>query len=511
MMFYAKFSPQKRRLFDRQRWQRSIRLLGLLLILLGLLGIAWLPQPAAAATSTMAIPVVQIDGPIDLGVAPYLARVLREAEQEGARAVILEINTPGGRLDAVLQMREALLESPVRTIAFVNREAFSAGALIALASNDIYMAPGAVIGAATPVIGNGVQADEKTVSAVRGTFKATAETRGRDSLIAQAMVDPSVTVPGFPAGRLVTLTTDDAMARGFINGVATDRAAVLRAAGLAGTTAQVAGISPAERLVRILTVPAVGALLFGLGALLVVWSIVAGELSAFTILGLGALALFFWGHTLAGLAGWEGIALAALGILLVAAEMLVFPGFGIAGILGGASLLGALVISVTSGDLPTGAEAERSLPAILLALMTFVVGGGLLFWLLPATARRRGMVLQTALMMDIDGAGNGTPGTPPSAVRQGGIWRAMQLLTGAAARGEQSLDHDLRPSLLRARGQALSDLRPGGFALIGGERIDVITRGEVIPGGAVVEVIRDEGYRRVVREVAPDEPEEEIL
>ena len=482
----------------------------MLLLLVGLLGSVWLPQPAGAAAAV--IPVAQIDGPIDLGVAPYLSPVLREAEEDGARAVILEINTPGGRLDAVLQMREALLASPVRTIAFVNREAFSAGALIALASNEIYMAPGAVLGAATPVTGNGAQADEKTVSAVRGTFKTTAETRQRDPLIAQAMVDPSVTVEGLPAGRLVTLTTADAAARGFIDGVAADRTDLLRLVGLTGATAQVAGISPAERLVRLLTLPGLGSLLFGLGALLVVWSIVAGEVGIVTGLGLGALALFFWGHTLAGLAGWEGIALAALGILLVVAEVLVLPGFGIAGVLGGASLLGALVISVTSGDLPTGAEAERAIPSVLLAMAAFVAGGGLLFWLLPVTARRRGLVLQTAAQaMSTDGPDGGRPNSSGAAVRQGGIWRAVQLLTGEAARGEQSLDPDTRPSLLRARGRALSDLRPGGFAQIGGERIDVITRGEVVPSGATVEVILDEGYRRVVRQITPDEPEEEIL
>lgn len=481
-----------------------------MLILVGVLGSAWLPQSARAATDR--IPVARIDGPIDLGVAPYLSRVLREAEEEGARAVIVEINTPGGRLDAVLQMREALLASPVRTIAFVNREAFSAGALIALASNEIYMAPGAVLGAATPVTGNGVQADEKTVSAVRGTFKATAETRHRDPLIAQAMVDPAVTVAGLPAGRLVTLTTADAAARGFIDGVAVDRAELLRVAGLTETTAEVAGISPAERLVRLLTLPGLGALLFGLGALLVVWSTVAGEVGVLTGLGIGALALFFWGHMLAGLAGWEGIALASLGILLVAAEVLVLPGFGIAGVLGGASLLGALVISVTSGDLPTGAAAERAIPSVLLAMATFIAGGGLLFWLLPATARRRGLVLQTAsLAMITDGPGDEMPNPSAAAVRQGGIWRAVQLLTGEAARGEQSLAPDTRPSLLRARGRALSVLRPGGFAQIGGERTDVITRGEVVPSGATVEVILDEGYRRVVRQIAPDEPEGESL
>ena len=97
--------------------------------------------------------------------------------------MILDIDTPGGRLDAVLQMRDALLGSPVRTIAFVDRTAFSAGALIAIAAEEIYMTPGAVMGAATPVDGvTGETASEKIVSAVRTTFKATAEARGRDPL-----------------------------------------------------------------------------------------------------------------------------------------------------------------------------------------------------------------------------------------------------------------------------------------------------------------------------------------
>jgi membrane-bound serine protease (ClpP class) len=144
---------------------------------------------ARAAAELGAVYVVPITGPIDLGLAPYLERVLAEAAAADAAAVLLVIDTPGGRLDAVLQMRDSLLGSPVRTIAFVDRTAFSAGALIAIAAEEIYMAPGAVIGAATPVEGDtGETASEKVVSAVRKTFKTTAEVRGRDPLIAEAMV-----------------------------------------------------------------------------------------------------------------------------------------------------------------------------------------------------------------------------------------------------------------------------------------------------------------------------------
>lgn len=507
-MFLTRYPAGFRRAPDTRARHRGIRALGLLLVLIALV----LPGAGARAQATDgAVRVVRIEGTIDLGLAPYLSRALREAEGAGARAVILEINTPGGRLDAVLQMRDALLASPVRTIAFVNREAFSAGALIALASEEIYMAPGAVIGAATPVTGSGEQADEKTLSAVRKTFKATAETRGRDPLIAEAMVDRSVAIEGLnPAGRLLTLTTQEAAARGFSDGTVPDRAALLRATGLAGATVEETAISPAEGLVRLLTEPALGGLLFAVGVLLILGSLFSGEVGPLTGLGAGVLALFFWGHTLAGLAGWEGIALVVLGIVLLAAEVFILPGFGIAGVSGILALLGGLFLSVTSRDLPATTDIERAGASVLVALLTLIAGGGLLLWLIPVTGRWRGMVLQEASASRA-ALGPDTHTTPLRAARRPGPWRLAQWLTGEAARGEQRLAPDTRQSLERARGKALSDLRPGGFALIDGARVDVVTRGDVIPAGATIEVVRDEGYRRVVRQVGADEREIDVL
>ena len=492
-----------------QGWARGLFcFLGVFMLVLGL-SLSLAARPTAAASDT--VYVVQVTGTIEPGLAAYLARTVREAEGASARAVIVEIDTPGGRLDAALQARETLLSSSVRTIAFVDREAFSAGALIAIAADDIYMAPGAVLGAATPVNGAGVRADEKTVSAVRATFKTTAEVRGRDATLAQAMVDPAVAVEGFPAGRLVTLTTADAEARGFIAGVVPDRAALLRAAGLDGATVREVGISPAEQLVRALTDPVLGALLFGLGVLLIVGSLFAGEVGIFTGLGVGTLALFFWGHTLAGLAGWEGIALAALGLLLIGLEVFVIPGFGVAGILGGVALLGSLVVSVTSGGWPTAVATENLARSVVTLLVTFVLGGGLLLRFLPASARRRGLVLQTASGPYLADSRGDELGEPGRSVRRRGIWRLAQALTGEAARGEQHLSREARSSLTGARGRALADLRPGGFALIDGVRVDVVTRGEVILAGATIEVVLDEGYRRIVRQVGPEEPEVEML
>ena len=144
--------------------------------------------------------VIPIEGVIDLGLAPFVQRVLEEAATAKASAVVLDINTFGGRVDAAVLIRDALLESKVLTVAFINKRAISAGALISLAAEKIAMADGGTIGAATPVqIGlPGAPSQpvaEKTVSYMRKEFRATAELRNRPALIAEAMVDADVEIP----------------------------------------------------------------------------------------------------------------------------------------------------------------------------------------------------------------------------------------------------------------------------------------------------------------------------
>ena len=148
------------------------------------IGLLWL-TPFYSSLSFAQTPIVYvapIEGVIDLGLAPFVQRALEEAATANAKAVILDINTFGGRVDAAVLIRDALLESPVLTVAFVNKRAISAGALISLASEKLVMADGGTIGAATPVQiglpGSPTQpVAEKTVSYMRKEFRATAESR----------------------------------------------------------------------------------------------------------------------------------------------------------------------------------------------------------------------------------------------------------------------------------------------------------------------------------------------
>jgi membrane-bound serine protease (ClpP class) len=123
---------------------------------------------------------VPVTGTIEMGLAPFVSRALKEAVAGGASAVVLDIDTPGGRIDAAWEIIDAVRDASVPVYAYVNRRALSAGAMIALSAEGLYMRPGSTIGAATPVVGDGERASEKMVSAMRSEFRALAEERGFD-------------------------------------------------------------------------------------------------------------------------------------------------------------------------------------------------------------------------------------------------------------------------------------------------------------------------------------------
>ncbi len=302
-----------------------------------------------SAASDELVYVVPIRGTIEPGVAHFLERSLDEAANARASVVVLDINTPGGRLDTVLQMRETILASDLRIVAFVNREAFSAGALITIAADEIWMAPAAVYGAATPVLGGtGQTADAKTVSAVRATFRATAEELGRDPLIAEAMVDPAVVIEGLDsADTLLSLSFEQAREWGYADGEAQDVPALLAALGLESAAVTEMRKSPVEHLVRWITDPVMATVLITLGLFLIIADGLFAGFGVAAAIGATCLGLFFWGHNLAGFAGWEDLLLIAIGLVLIALEIFVIPGFGVAGISGIVALAAGLVLSMT--------------------------------------------------------------------------------------------------------------------------------------------------------------------
>jgi membrane-bound serine protease (ClpP class) len=442
-MFDFRSTPRRLPRFSTHAPDGSKRSIQFVLWLVAALpALTLLVQPVAAQSEDGATPsgpvyIVPITGTIDLGLAPYLSRVLAEAEEADAAAVILVVDTPGGRLDAVLQMRDALLGSGVRTIAFVDRTAFSAGALIAIAAEEIYMAPGAVMGAATPVDGaTGETASEKIVSAVRTTFKSTAEARGRDPLVAEAMVDPNVVIDGLVTrGELLTLTTTEGTTWGYNDGVVANRAELLAATGLAAAPIVESAPSWAERFVRFITDPAVSTLLISGGVLLLIADFFVEGFGILGVAGLSFLALFFWGHFLAGLAGWEDVALVVLGLLLIAVEIAVVPGFGIPGVLGLAALLGGLFLAMLGREIQTPEGIEQAAATIVASLIATGIGTMAVFTLLARGRRPGRLVLQSAI------GGVETPSPRASAAWLGWFGASTHLPREIRTDGTPGVEH----------------------------------------------------------------------
>jgi membrane-bound serine protease (ClpP class) len=444
------------------------RLVAVALVAVALAGPALSPAQPATPTVT----VIAVDGTIDLGLSPFLARVLRQAEATGVAAVVLDINTFGGRVDAAVAMRDALIASPVRTIAFVNQRAISAGALIALACETLVMGKAATIGAAMPVqagLGPAQPTDEKAVSYVRKEFAATAERRHRPARIAEAMVDADVEIPGLvEKGKLLTLSTSEALQHKVAEFAAETLDGALAAAGLPGSVVGRAQTTWAENVVRFLTGPIISSLLMTLGLLGLLVEIRTPGFGLAGGVGIVSFGLFFWGHWLVQLAGWEEALLVAAGLILIGLEVFAFPGFGLAGIAGIAMLVGGLALTLVGAG-ATVSIIIGALGRVAASLLLALAGGLALLRVLPRLPFGRRLVLGAAMSAE------GGYASPPARDR----------------------------GFLGRTGIALSPLRPAGIADIGGARVDVVSDGSFIDAGAEILVTQVDGNRVVVRRASP--------
>ena len=411
---------------------------------------------------------VPVTGVIEMGLAPFIERALREAEGARAEAVILDIDTPGGRVDAAERIADAIANSHVPVYAFVNRRAFSAGALISLATARIYMRPGSVIGAATPVDGTGTKASEKIVSAMRSEMRALAEAHGVDPGVAEAMVDESLAIPGvIESGKLLTLTTEEAVSLDFAH-VVDDFSPLLSELGLAGATVVDVRVNWAERIVRFFSHPVVAPFLLSLGFLGLIIEIKTPSVGLAGAAGLLALSLFFGSHLILGLAGWEDLLIFGVGVLLLAAEILLIPGFGLFGIAGIAGIGAGIYMSLL-GSLPTADDLGRAGGVLTTTLLIILVTGWALLRHLPKSTR----LLRSGIFLGV--------------------------------RTDRAIGYESapsRPELVDTTGVAITDLRPSGVGIFDDERIDIVSESEWIEEGTPIRIVSAEGYRRVVRPIA---------
>ena len=293
--------------------------------------------------------VIEIRQNIDNSSMRKLSLGLEDAQAKGADYIILHLDTYGGAVDAADSMRKAILHAPVPVVAFVDLQAASAGALISIACDSIYMRPGASIGAATVVNQNGEVMPDKYQSFMRGMMRATAEAHGRradgtwfrDPAIAEKMVDT--------AG-VLSFTPDEAIEARYCEGKAGSIDEVVEHIGLEECEIVHQELSPLEKFILLMMSP----LLQGIFLMMIIggiyFEIQSPGLGLPSIIALIGAVLYFSPLYISGLAlNWE-IVLFILGLILLAVEIFVTPGFGVAGVLGAILSLTALIFAMIDND-----------------------------------------------------------------------------------------------------------------------------------------------------------------
>ena len=466
------------------------------LLTVALFGAVGTPESGRAATNrTYVIPV---EGMIERGLEYVVRRCIAQAEREGAEAIVFMMDTPGGRVDAAEAIMHVIGGVKIPTYTLVNPDAISAGAMIALSTDHIYMTPGSRIGDAMPIMmsmfGSPAEMsegmEEKSVSYVASLIRSAAQRKGHDAKLAEAMVRREMEykigdLVICPSNQLLTLTNveaervvtrDDEEGPLLSEGTVENLKALLAATDQAGNEIVEFKITPTEKIARFIEMFSA---LFLLGGLLGIYiEIKTPGFGVPGITGILLLSIWFWGHHIAGLAGMGEIILFMLGAVLLAVEIFVIPGFGITGIAGISLMVVAMLMAMVQHapnmpvfDLPRFRlyEATRNLSIALVGSFSLMA---LLARYLPETRAFQRSMLTTSLDGD-----TGCRASSPTDERVG------------------------------ATGTAGSDLRPAGIASIGGKRVNVVTRGTFVAKGASIIVAETHGNRIVV-DLAPESPGE---
>jgi membrane-bound serine protease (ClpP class) len=431
--------------------------------------------------------VVPLRGEVAPSLLAFLRRAVKTAESDEASAIIFEMNTYGGRLDTAADIVNALNQTKIPTYTFINTNAGSAGALIAIATQHIYMSPVSAIGAAAPILPTGedlpATAKEKTISYWSALIRGAAIKNGHNPDVAEAFMnkDKEVKIGDrvvHPKGAVLSLNAQEATERNnnkplLAEGIAGSIADLAKKAGLKG---DVATIEPTgfEQIAFWITALAPLLLLGGiLGAYLefkIPGAMWPGIISAI------CFALFFLGHYLAGLAGWEVVALFILGMVLVLIEILFFAHstivFGVVGVfLMLTSLLWTMVDRYPGQNFfPTG----KLLAVPLFNMFIAIVGSFIVIVLLARYLPRTSIYRRFALFES----------NPPGPSLAG----APRQFATALAPGMQ--------------GTAVTVLRPSGKARFADHVVDVVTEGEFIAQQTPITVIQTDGMRVVVKSAA---------
>lgn len=416
--------------------------------------------------------VMEIRDEIDPRMLRYVKLSLGHAEQIKADYVIIDMDTYGGALTDAKEIVDLIMDFKKPIWVFVNSDAASAGALISIACDSIYMSPGASIGAATVVEGDGKAAPDKYQSYMRSIMRSTAEENHRDPRIAEGMVDERVVIDSVKqAGKVITFTTNEAIAHHYCEAKVNSIEEILKRNKVSNYEVDYFKLGATEKIIAFFLNPFISGLL-----ILIIIGGIYFELqtpgAVFPIAaGLVALVFYLVPYYLNGLAEyWEIIAL-MVGIILLIAEIFIIPGFGVAGILGITLTIVSLILIMLNNDyfnfefVPLGDIVKATFAAI-----GGITGGVLLLFF------------------------GGARLTQTKAFKRIALTDTQESSQGYSVRNNEQ-------NLIGKAGIAHTVLRPSGKVLIDGNVYDAFTRGEYVQKGDAIEVIGTEGITLKVKSI----------
>jgi membrane-bound serine protease (ClpP class) len=417
--------------------------------------------------------LMKIDSEIDPRTNRYSELALDYAKEIEADLVILELDTYGGAVNDADDIRTRMLEFDKPIWVFINRDAASAGALISIACDSIYMASGASIGAATVVVATGEAAPDKYQSYMRSIMRSTAEAKGRNPQIAEAMVDQEIQIDSITeAGNVLTFSTSEAIKHNFCEAEVKSVEEILERNGIEKYEIVEFELNLSERIIRIFLNPFVSGIL-----ILVIIGGIYFELQTpgvgFPILASIIAAVFYFvPYYLNGLAAnWE-IIMFFVGITLLLIEVFVIPGFGVAGIGGILLIVGSLILVMLNNDFfdfsfVNAKEITKAAAATLSGLLASI------------------------LLMFFGGV----------RLTQTSVFKRISL-EDTQKRSEGYTSNFDQHSYMGMQGTAYTVLRPSGKIFVDGELKDAFTRGEFIEKDKKVEVIDESGTSLKVKEIS---------
>ena len=427
-----------------------------LFLLVLLLAASLLPFHAKADQEVVYI--APLENTVEDGLYAFLNRAISVAEENGASAIIFRINTPGGIVSSAEKIGKLFSDTSVKTIAWVDNRALSAGAYISLNADQIYMSPGSTMGAAAVITSSGNAADKKAQSAWLAAMESAAEKNGRNPIYAMAMADTSIKLPDgiVSEGSLLTLTENSAAEVGYSEGTVGNLDELLAKLELENAEVRNVEETFVEKLARFLTNPVVIPILLTIGLLGLVIELFSPGFGIPGAVGVTSLILYFFGHMVAGFAGYEVILLFIIGLIFIILEFFV-PG-GIIGSIGLIAVIGSLFMATDNNTL------------IAVSLIIAVVVSLTVSILLVKVFNKNMKFFKKMVLKD------------------------------ATTTEEGYVSNVNRVELLGKIGTALTPLRPAGIAYINDERVDVVTEGSFIDQDSEVIVVKVEGSRIVVRE-----------